>query len=77
MATLTTTGDTPTEVLLGVSVSFIVQNISVHRLFFRKSSDVDDTGGYIKKGESAEFDVDMLFWCPKSSGTRENYIHRT
>ena len=72
---ITLVGNTPQDILLGASSSFIVQNISNCTVRFKVIGSSIEHGGVLSPNESFSFACDITVWTSISSDTAKSLIY--
>lgn len=72
---ITLVGNTPQDILLGTSSSFIVQNISNNDLRFKVKGSSVQYGGVLSPRESFSFAHDITVWAGISSDTASSLVY--
>lgn len=72
---ITLVGNTPQDILLGTSSSFIVQNVSNNTLRFKVKGSSVEHGGVLSPNESFNFACDITVRAGISSDTASSLIY--
>lgn len=72
---ITLVGNTPQDILLGTSSSFIVQNVSNNTLRFKAKGSSVKHGGVLSPNESFNFACDITVWAGISPDTASSLIY--
>ena len=72
---ITLAGNTPQDILLGASSSFIVQNISNYTVRFKVKGSSVEYGGVLSSNESFSFACDITVWTEIPSDTSSSLIY--
>lgn len=72
-STLVLTGNTPQNILLGASTSFIVQNVSNQKVYFKIKDSATAGNGYIEIGEKIGFNYDITVHVKDTVGSLDTY----
>ena len=72
---ITLVGNTPQDILLGASSSFIVQNVSNNDLRFKVKGSSVEYGGVLSPRESFNFACDITIWAGISSDRLSSLVY--
>ena len=72
---ITLAGNTPQDILLGTSSSFIVQNISNYTVRFKVKGSSVEHGGVLSPNESFSFAHDITVWANISLDTISSLVY--
>ena len=72
---ITLVGNTPQDILLGTSSSFIVQNVSNYTVRFKVKGSSVEHGGVLSPNESFNFACDITVWANISLDTISSLVY--